>query len=59
MERRTDMAREDEMREVIQDLMAEVVDVESLAKTYATIISEANLQLAFIAEQISKENKIN
>ena len=52
------MAREDEMREVIQDLMAEV-DVESLAKTYATIISEANLQLAFIAEQISKENKIN
>ena len=59
MERRTDMAREDEMREVIQDLMAEVVDVESLAKTYATIISEANLQLAFMAEQISKENKIN
>lgn len=59
MEGRTDMAREDEMREVIQDLMAEVVDVESLAKTYATIISEANLQLAFIAEQISKENKIN
>ena len=59
MERRTDMAREDEMREVIQDLMAEVVDVESLAKTYATIISEANLQLAYIAEQISKENKIN
>lgn len=53
------MAREDEMREVLQDLMAEVVDVESLAKTYATIISEANLQLAFIAEQISKENKIN
>ena len=53
------MARENEMREVIQDLMAEAVDVESLAKTYATIISEANLQLAFMAEQMSKENEIN
>lgn len=53
------MAREEEMRSCIEEWMAEAYSIEQLAKMYSAIISEADLQLTNMAEQISNEIKQN
>lgn len=49
------MVSKDEMKSCIQEWMAQCISVEDLAKTYMTIISETELQLSYMCEQISKE----
>ena len=45
------------MRSCIQEWMAQALDIESLAKIFATITSETDKQLLYMAEQITKELK--
>lgn len=51
------MISEEEMRSCIQEWMAQALDIEDLAKIYATIISETDKQLSYMSEQIAKELK--
>ena len=51
------MVEKDEMRSCIQEWMAQALDIEDLAKIYATIISETDKQLSYMSEQIEKELK--
>ena len=48
------MVSEEEMRSCIQEWMAQAIDVESLARIFATITSETDKQLLYMAEQITK-----
>ena len=48
------MVEKDEMRSCIQEWMAQALDIEDLAKIYATIISETDKQLSYVVEQITK-----
>lgn len=48
------MISEEDMRSCIQEWMAQALDIEDLAKIYATIISETDKQLSYVAEQIKK-----
>ena len=50
------MVEKDEMRSCIQEWMDQALDVEDLAKIYATIISETDKQLSYMCEQLT--NKI-
>ena len=50
------MVENDEMRSCIQEWMAQALDIEDLAKIYATIISETDKQLTYMIEQLA--NKI-
>ena len=45
---------EEDMRSCIQEWMEQALDIEDLAKIYATIISETDKQLSYMAEQITK-----
>ena len=45
------------MRSCIQEWMAQALDIEILAKIFATITSETDKQLLYMAEQITKELK--
>lgn len=49
------MVSEEEMRSMIQEWMAQALNIEDLSKIYATIISETDKQLSYMAEQITKE----
>lgn len=53
-ERNKYMISEEEMRSCIQEWMAQALGIEDLAKIYATIISETDKQLSYMAEQITK-----
>ena len=53
-ERNKYMISEEDMRSCIQEWMAQALDIEDLAKIYATIISETDKQLSYMAEQITK-----
>ena len=48
------MVEKDEMRSCIQEWMAQALDVEDLAKIYATIISETDKQLSYMSEQLAR-----
>ena len=48
------MISEEDMRSCIQEWMEQALDIENLAKIYATIISETDKQLLYMAEQITK-----
>ena len=48
------MISEEDMRSCIQEWMAQALDIEDLAKIYATIINETDKQLSYVAEQITK-----
>ena len=48
------MISEEDMRSCIQEWMAQALDIEDLAKIYATIISETDKQLSYMDEQITK-----
>ena len=49
------MVSEEEMKSCIQEWIAQALCIEDLAKIYATIISEADKQLAYMSEQIKDE----
>ena len=49
------MVSEEEMKSCIQEGIAQALRIEDLAKIYATIISEADTQLADMSEQIKDE----
>ena len=49
------MISEEDMRSCIQEWMEQALDIEDLAKIYATIISETDKQLSYMAEQITKD----
>ena len=49
------MVSEEEMISCIQEWMSQALCIEDLAKIYATIISEADKQLAYMSEQIKDE----
>ena len=49
------MISEEEMRSCIQELMAQALCIEYLAKIYVAIISETDKQLSYMSEQIAKE----
>ena len=49
------MVSEEEMKSCIQEWIAQALCIEDLAKIYATIISEADKQLAYMSEQIKSE----
>ena len=55
------MISEEEMRSCIQEWMAQALDIESLARIFATITNETDKQLLYMAEKITKgianENK--
>ena len=55
------MISEEDMRSCIQEWMAQALDIESLARIFATITNETDKQLLYMAEQITKgianENK--
>ena len=53
-ERNKYMISEEDMRSCIQEWMGQALGVEDLAKIYATIISETDKQLSYMAEQITK-----
>ena len=48
------MISEEDMRSCIQEWMAQALGIEDLAKIYATIISETDKLLSYMAEQITK-----
>ena len=47
------MVEKDEMRSCIQEWMAQALDIEDLAKIYATIMSETDEQLSYMIEQLA------
>ena len=47
------MISEEDMRSCIQEWMAQALDIEDLAKIYATIISETDKQLSYMIEQLA------
>ena len=47
------MVEKDEVRSGIQEWMAQALDIEDLAKIYATIISETDKQLSYMIEQLA------
>ena len=49
------MVEKDEMRSCIQEWMAQALDIEDLAKIYATIISETEKQLSYMSEQLTNQ----
>lgn len=49
------MVSEEEMRSLIQEWIAQALDIEDLAKVYAIIISETNIQLRIKSESIESE----
>ena len=49
------MVENDEMRSCIQEWMAQALDIEDLAKIYATIISETEKQLSYMSEQLTNQ----
>ncbi len=53
------MVEKDEMRSCIQEWMAQAVDIEDLAKIYATIISETEKQLTYMSEQLTHTITLN
>ena len=48
---------ENEIRSVIQEWMAEALDIEHLAKIYAIITSESDKQLSYMSEEIKNRIK--
>ena len=49
------MVEKEEMRSCIQEWMAQALDIEELAKIYATIISETDKQLSYMSEQLARK----
>lgn len=45
------MVEKDDMKSCIQEWMAQALNIEDLAKIYATIVSETDKQLAYMCKQ--------
>lgn len=49
------MVSEEDMKSMIQEWMCQALSIEDLAKIYALIISETNIQLNYISEQLEEK----
>lgn len=49
------MVGKDDMKSCIQEWMAQALNIEDLAKIYATIVSETDRQLSYMCQQFEQD----
>ena len=50
------MVGKDDMKSCIQEWMAQALNIEDLAKIYATIVSETDRQLSYMCQQFEQDD---